>query len=136
MKVVVHKRTVKAKQIETIFEALKLQTELEEKFPNSSIEIERTSGGGLHSYRLTIVQPVEIEVPDAPELEPLPFPQYPPRTPHYGSRNRPEFGSWRDWQGDHAKRREVQKANGLVYQANRHKLQVVEDKYITPQFKK
>lgn len=140
MKVIVHKRTVKAKQLENIYDALDKKAELEKKFPNSSIEIERTSGGGLSSYRLTISTPVEIDVPEAPALAPLPYPQYPPRTPHYGTRNRPDFGNWRDFRGpdgktDHELRRKVQEANAKVFHENKRKRNLIEDKQIAPQFK-
>lgn len=140
MKAIVIKRTVKRKQIENIWEAIESREAIAKKHPNSNVEIERTAGGGMHSYRIVISDLTTVEVPAVPELEPLPHPEYKPRTPYYGNRNRPDFGDHKDFltkEGkiDHARRREIQNANGTVYQRNRRKLAIAEGEWIAPQLK-
>lgn len=135
-KVIIQRRTVKAKSIQNIFEAVETQENLRAKHPGAPIEIERTQGGGMHAYRVVIVEPVEVEMPEKPELDALPYPEFLPQRSHFGGRNRPNFGGRGQFNGDHAFRNEVHKKNGEVFQANKRKLNEVEDQVISPRFRK
>lgn len=135
-KVKIQRRTVRAKQIQNIFEALEIRNKIKQKNPAIPVEIECTSGGNSRVYRVVIVDSIEIEVPEKPELEELPYPEFKPRAGYSGGRNKPEFGSWKQFGGDRSFRREVQRENGKVFQENKRKLRQVDEQEIAPQFQR
>ena|ERR1035437_2179333 len=135
-KIVVQRRIVKAKQVPNIWEALEIQDKLLQEQPGAPVVIERTEGGGLHSYRVVVVEPVKLKVPAKPALKPLPYPKHKSRVSYGGSRARPSFGSILEFDGDYEFQREVTQENGKVFHENRAKLGSLDEKMIAPQFRR
>ena len=135
MKITVHRRLVKAKSVGNIFEAVEIQNKFKKIHPTADVEIERTEGGGMNSYRVVIVWPMEIDLPEKPVLDPLPYPEFKPRNGYRGSRNRPHFGKWSDFGADRDFEREVQDKNGKAFRDNQKRLSAAEAKHVFPQFK-
>lgn len=114
--VTIVKRRVIAKQISNLWDAIEIRDAHAK--PGKHIEIERTSGGGMSSYRVIASEHVDVHVPARPKTPPLPHPEVLPSA----------RGHWRQWGEDAAKGR----ANQQQYDENVRALGVADGQFVAP----
>lgn len=120
--VTIVKRRVIAKQVSNLWDAIEIRDAHAKPGKTGAVlEIERTSGGGMSSYRVVALEHVDLHVPERPETSPLPHPDVLPTA----------RGHWRQYGPNAA----AGKANQEQYDRNARTLGKADQLLVAPMLK-